>query len=442
MKFNPAKLAILSFMTLVLVGTLLIMLPKATVSHEPIRVVDALFTATSAVCVTGLSVLDTGSSFSLLGQVIILFLIQVGGIGIVTIATFLAILFGKGMAFRERIVMREMTNSDKISLITSTLKTIVLTMVCVEAIGALALMTAWAGEGWSLARLVYVSVFHSVSAFCNAGFTLFPDSLMSYRSNTSVILVISFLIILGGLGFRVIADIIQAPLRRLHNSARIPIMVQSRLVLIVSAILVFVGAAGYLLLESSHSGASFKENLLFAFFTSVTSRTAGFNCVDTGGLSIQYSMIIIILMFIGASPGSTGGGIKTTTLAVLVMSIISIIIGKKRIVIFRRNIPFMMLNRALIVFTISSFLLVFAVFLLLVFENHDPVDLLFEAVSAFGTVGLSRGITEHLSNAGKLILILCMFVGRVGILTVTFATVSGREERVRIEYPSENIMVG
>jgi potassium uptake TrkH family protein len=442
LKFHPAKLVIISFFSVIIAGTLLFMLPRATVSRSPISPIDALFTSASAVCVTGLSVMDISSTFGRMGQIIILGLIQIGGIGIVTITTFLALLFGKGMAFRERIVMREMTNTEKLGLITSTLRTIFITMMSVEALGALALMWIWSGEGWTINVLIFNSVFHSVSAFCNAGFSLFPDSLSSYANNIRVIGVISILIIIGGLGFRVISDIIQVPVRFFNKSARIPLKVQTKLVLIVTGLLILAGAAGYLIIEGPRTEASFSSDMIAAFFTSITSRTAGFNIVDTEAISVQYSIVLMVLMFIGASPGSTGGGIKTTTFAVLFNSILSLLAGKKRIVVFKKNIPFAMLNKALIVFTISSIVVVCATFFLTMVEPLEPLDLAFEVVSAFGTVGLSRNITPLLGNSGKLIVILCMFIGRVGILTITIAAVSFKEERARIEYPSENIMVG
>ena len=417
------------------------MLPRAAVPPNHISFVDALFTSASAVCVTGLTVVDTGSYFSPLGHTIILALIQVGGIGIMTITTFLALFFRKGVGIRERIILQDMTNVENVALLSTALRNIIAITFFIEIIGAIFLAVLWTDQGWSSQRLCYNAIFHSVSAFCNAGFALFPDSLMRFRSSPFVILVFAFLITTGGLGFLTLMDLGgKRILTRERKKSRLK--VHTRLVLITSALLFLFGFFSYLFIEHPSEKDGLFTGLLSAIFTSVTARTAGFNTVNTASLSVPLTLILIILMFIGASPGSTGGGIKTTTFAVLWWSIIAIIAGKKRIVIMGRNIPFFVLNRAIVVLAVSIIVNVVATFVLTLIEKKDFVDIIFEVVSAFGTVGLSRGITPGLHTISKIVITACMFIGRMGILTVAFAITAPKEEHIRISYPSEIVLVG
>ncbi len=442
LKFHPAQTFILSFLIVILIGSALLMLPKAVAPGKTLSPLDALFTATSATCVTGLIVVDTGRHFSMLGQLIILTLIQIGGLGIMTISSFFALFFGRGMAIRERIMLQEMLNVDRLGAITRLLRGVILITFGVETLGAIVLFLSWNQPHWSLWHRIYHSVFHSVSAFCNAGFSLNSDSLMGYASNYSVVLTVAMLIIIGGIGFVVMIDLTRGKIfdyterkRRVRH-----LSVHSRLVLIVTASLLTFGTLIIFFIEPFKG--SWHYRLVQSFFCSVTARTAGFNTVNIGALTAPSALIIMFLMFIGASPGSTGGGIKTTTLGVLIASFLSIIRGKSRIEIFKKSLSFTILNRALVIFAFSITIVMFSAFLLSLSEHASLLTLLFEEISAFGTVGLSRGITPMLSSFGKWVIIFSMFIGRVGVLTLAFA-ITTPKEHLRVEYPVErNVMVG
>jgi trk system potassium uptake protein TrkH len=416
------------------------MLPRATFPGQPITFLDALFTSASATCVTGLTVVDTATCFTTTGQIIILTLIQIGGLGIMTISSFLVMFFGKGIGVRERVVLREMLNLDKIGLITNTLRNVVLLTFGIEAAGTLLLMVFWQDQGWSFGYLAYTALFHSVAAFCNAGFSTFTDSLCGFSGSVGVLGTISMLIIFGGLGFIVIMDIGDYLVASAKNRKQpFHLKIQTRLVILISVILIVAGMAlVYLIERISGNDISF----LSALFISITARTAGFNSIDMSTLACGSAFIVIFLMFIGASPGSTGGGIKTTTAGVLVKSIFAIITGQNRIIMYHKRIPFLVLNRALVVFTFSVIVVAFMVFILSLTEKTDMVNIIFEVVSAFGTVGLSRNLTPDLSVMGKIAIIGTMFIGRIGALTLAFAITQSDQTPSRIEYPSESIMVG
>lgn len=441
LRFHPAQTLMLSFFVVIVLGTFLLMLPKAVAPGHTLGWLDALFTATSATCVTGLIVVDTGTHFSLLGQLIILTLIQIGGLGIMTISSFFALFFGRGMAIKERIMLQEMLNVERLDAITRLLKGVILITFLMESLGAVLLFFSWNLPQWDLGQRLYHSIFHSVSAFCNAGFSLNSDSLMSFNTNYPVVLTIAMLIIVGGLGFVVMIDLTRGRIFEYPTRRRVrKFSVHTRLVLIVTSILLVAGTILFLTIEPFPGNGLFKT--VNAFFCSVTARTAGFNTVDIGQLTTSSALLLMLLMFIGASPGSTGGGIKTTTLGILVASFISIIRGKNRIELFKRSISFTILNRALVVFAFAISFIMFSTFLLSLTEKANFLNLLFEEISAFGTVGLSRGITAGLTSWGKMVIIISMFVGRVGVLTLAFAITTPREH-LRVEYPEErNVMVG
>lgn len=438
---HPGKILVGSFMVIISFGTVLLMLPRATVSSGSMLFVDALFTSTSAVCVTGLIVVDTGTYFTHFGQAVILALIQIGGLGIMTLASALTLFLRQNSAsIREKIVLGEIMNISQLNLIGTALRRIVLLTFAIEAIGCMVLMFLWSGEGWTKTQLIYTAVFHSISAFCNAGFSTFSDSLCRYSTNLPVVLVFSALITLGGLGFVVLMDI--GGRKVLEKDSRpTKFRLQTKLVLVTSAILFVFGLVAFFVLDVRYSGM---ERFCAALFNSVTARTAGFNTIPTSLVSIPYAMILILLMFIGASPGSTGGGIKTTTLAVMSVQVSSIIRGKNKTSVFRKTFSNTSVSRALVVLLFSLAVVFFSTLLLTITENMNEfkfMDLLFEEVSAFATVGLSRGITSSLSIPGKVIIIASMFIGRLGPLTLAFAvSAPGAEEN--IEYPRENIMIG
>ncbi len=440
LKFHPAQTMMLSYIVVIFIGTVLLMLPKATPSNVSISFIDALFTATSAACVTGLTVIDTAGGFTMTGKLIILFLIQIGGLGIMTISSFLALFFGQGVGIRERVMLHQMMNIDKLGMISTVLRNAVILTLSIEAAGAILLMFFWADQGWTVNQLIFNSVFHSVSAFCNSGFSTFSDNLSSYHNDIGVLISISSLIILGGLGFIVILELIGGTVQKKKPRRRSRLSIQSRMVLIISGLLLLIGFVLLYMLDGHENGWN---RALTAFFNSVTARTCGFNTMDFSALNNSSILIIMILMFIGASPGSTGGGIKTTTLGILWASIGAIITGQNRIVIFKRRIPFLVLNRALVVFAFSVMVVVLTAFLLSITENAPIIDIIFESVSAFSTVGLSLGLTQLLTTNGKLIIILVMFIGRLGALTLAFAITAPTElPSVKVEYPSESVMIG
>lgn len=440
LKFHPAQTMILSYLVLIFSGTVLLMLPKATPSNVSISFIDALFTATSAACVTGFNVIDTAGGFTMTGKLIILFLFQIGGLGIMTFSSFLALFFGQGISIRERVMLNQVMNIDKIGMISTVLRNAVILTLSIEAAGAVLLMFFWSDQGWTVSRLIFNSVFHSVSAFCNSGFSTFSDNLTAYHQHIGVLITISALVILGGLGFIVILELLGGTVQTKKAPRRLRLSIQSRMVLIISGLLLLTGFVLLYVLDNHENGWN---RALTAFFNSVTARSCGFNTVDFATLNNSSILIMMILMFIGASPGSTGGGIKTTTLGILWASIGAIITGQNRIVIFKRRIPFLVLNRALVVFAFSVMAVVISAFLLSITEEAPIIDIIFESVSAFSTVGLSRGLTQLLTINGKLIIILVMFIGRLGALTLAFAITAPTElPSVKVEYPSESVMIG
>ncbi len=441
LRLKPSTTFAASFVLVILVGAVLLMLPNATQPGHGISFLDALFTATSATCVTGLTLFDTGTHFTLLGQTIILGLIQIGGLGIMTFASALAIFLGMSFSIRDRIMLGEMVNVDQIGLISRTLRNIVLITFGIEAVGALMLSLLWRSEGWGLGRLAYNSIFHSISAFCNAGFSLFGSNLCAYQSRAGILSVFSALIIFGGLGFAVLMDLGGSHILSGEKTGFRKMRLQSRMALLMTGFLIIAGAALLYLLERGNPEWTGRERFFSALFTSITARTAGFNTVDTAALSITSALVLVVLMFIGASPGGTGGGIKTTSFGVLIAGIAAMLTGKNRIVLFRRNIPFVALNKALIVFCFSAVAVLLGTFVLTITERADFMDIIFEQVSAFGTVGLSRGLTPRLSIVGKIVISITMLIGRLGPITLAYAIGVSRE-RQRIEYPQEHVMIG
>jgi len=441
LKFHPAQTLLLSFVVVILIGSALLLLPRATPPGKALDVVDALFTATSATCVTGLIVVDTGTHFTFLGQMVIVFLIQIGGLGLMTLSSFLALFFGRGMGIKERVMMQEMMNIDRLGVINRALRLAVTLTFVFEAAGAFLLYLSWNRAEWNFGQHVYHSVFHAVSAFCNAGFSLNADSITGFNHNYFVMLIIMTLIVIGGLGFVVLMDLGNIRIRPTAGHKIVKRWsVQTKLVLIVSGILL-AGGTIILFFTQPFEGSIFNR-LMQAMFSSVTARTAGFNTVDFSMFNIPSVLLIITLMFIGASPGSTGGGIKTTTVGILFASLTSIISGKNRIVLFRKSVSYTVLNRALVIFAFSIIVISVSTFFLTITEQAPLIDIFFEEVSAYATVGLSRGLTPNLSDWGRIIIVLSMLIGRVGALTLAFA-ITPPKDRLRVEYPKEkSVMVG
>lgn len=446
---HPSRVLMVSFLGIIVAGTLLLMLPNSTAKGS-ISFVDALFTATSATCVTGLSVVDTGTTFTRFGQLVILMLIQVGGLGIMTLSTFFVYLIAGRVSTLERDVVQDTIGQHSASDLTRLLKIVLFFTIAIEAVGA-ALLALRFADFFPPSQAVYLGLFHSVSAFCNAGFGLFPNNLENYKEDYLISIVVMGLITLGGLGFIVLYDLF-------HNRRKIgrkyfrTLTFHTRLVMVVSGFLIVGGALVIFVLEYNNtlSDLAFGSKILNALFQSVTARTAGYNTLPIGSFTSAALFWMIILMFIGGSPASCAGGIKTSTFAVLVASIISRYRLEEEVNIFDRRIPSTIVARAISVVFFSSFAVAIFTMAILVAQlsGVSPVETrgrfleyLFEVVSAFGTVGLSTGVTPTLNDLSKLLITLLMFIGRLGPLTIALA-VRGRGSAARFKYIQENVLVG
>ncbi|MFH1457556.1 MAG: TrkH family potassium uptake protein [Candidatus Omnitrophota bacterium] len=439
LSLKPAQLMVTSFSFAIGMGAILLMLPAASASGDRTSLVDALFTATSATCVTGLVVKGTASHFSFFGQAVILSLIQIGGLGIMTFSVSLALLLRKRLEMQRQIVMRDVLDQDTLLSVRGLTVFIVKMTVAFELIGAALLFILWKDNFTSKPLTAYYALFHSVSAFCNAGFSTFNDSLMRFSGDIGTNITIMALIISGGLGFTVIKDLID----RIRRKKAARFRVQTKIVLAASFLFIVAGALGFYLLEAHHSlvGLGMKDRILVSLFQSVASRTAGFNTCDISALSSATLFMVIVLMFIGGSPGSTAGGIKTTTVAVLWAAIVSGFKQKEHCELHRRTIPFVVVRKAISLVLISLVIVASFFLLLLYIEQEKFSALMFEAVSAFGTVGLSTGVTALLSGKGKIVLTLLMFIGRLGPLTITYAFMQPRKP-ARYMYAEERVMIG
>ena len=431
-----------------LAGAFLLMLPFSTTSGH-ITLIDALFTSTSAVCVTGLTVLETGAYFTLFGQIVILVLIQLGGLGIMTVSVVLFQFLGKVVSFRHRMAMQETFAHTPRKDIYRLIKSIFVFTLLVEGTGALLLFFHWKKE-FPAIKALYMAVFHSVSAFCNAGFALFNNNLMNYTGSYFLNFTICALIVLGGIGFPVVFEIYNLAVKK--RGKRVKISVHTKSVLVTTFILIVSGTLLFLLLEPNNSlkGLSLAENILASLFQSISSRTAGFNSVDLSLLSDSAASLLIFLMFIGASPGSCGGGIKTTTFFVLFSLVKNRIRGNTTVNVFKKTLGKESLSKSVSIFLLSISLVTLVLFLLLMsdhfghkeIQNADRfISYLFEVVSAFGTVGLSMGATAAINSLGKFLLIITMLIGRVGVLTFAYV-LTAAEGQKGIEYAEENLMVG
>ena len=440
---RPAQTLVLSFVLLILVGTGLLMLPNATTGPGSMPFLAALFTATSAVCVTGLIVVDTATYFTTFGQGIILVLCQLGGLGILTFATVIGMMVRGNLGIREKTLLRDFVASRQFGEMSATVRRIVGLTFLIEALGALSLHSQWRQVWLTPEERLWHAVFHAVSAFCNAGFSTLHAGLAEPHTAMlpGVNLTIMLLIILGGIGFSVLWEsgrwVLRVPQRRARR-----LSVQSRLVWMVTAMLILGGAGLFAVLEAHGvlAGHAAGERVLAALFQSITARTAGFNTVAIERLAVPTVVLLLILMLIGASPGSTGGGIKTTTVAVLGLTTLATIRNKARVEAFRRTLPWEVIHQAYATFFFAIGVITLALFILSITETHAFLDLFFEEVSAFATVGLSRGITASLSPTGKCVIIVSMFVGRVGSLTLGVA-LARQVTSTAYEYPTETVSI-
>ena len=442
-RIAPARTVIASFLLVIVVGALLLATPRATVGGQ-ITPIDSLFTATSAVCVTGLIVVDTGSHFTRFGHAIILTLIQLGGLGLITFVTFFATVLRGGIGVRESLVLRGMMTFETIGRIGRTLRYVIGITFLMEITGAVLLYLTTRCDFGTTAQAVRASVFHSVSAFCNAGFSLHATSFERYVSNVPVNLVMTTLIVVGGLGFPVLMAVVHRyPLRGRGAGAgrRWPLHV--RLVVAMTLALLVLGTFSFLAFEWNGTLAdkSFGAKLLASYFGSVTARTAGFNTVRTASLALPTLFLLAALMFIGGSPGGTAGGVKTVTVGLVLASIRSMFRGTDRVEFFKRRVPDWLVREALVVVAMGILVVVGGTLVLLVVEDLTLSEVLFEVVSAFGTVGLSTGITSSLSIAGKVSLVFIMLAGRVGPLTLALA-LAQRREKPLYDYAEERVIIG
>lgn len=445
-KITPARILVSGFALVILAGALLLTLPAATHNGQGLPFLDALFTATSAVCVTGLVVVDTATALTLFGEVIVLLLIQIGGLGFMTFATLFAIILGKKITLKERLLLQEALNQISLEGIVRLAKSVIQISFVIEALGTLILTLRWSFDfGWN--KAFYYGLFHAVSAFNNAGFDLFGNfsSLTGYTGDPVINITVMLLIISGGLGFTVIASL--NPLREGKLRRQRKLSLHTKLVLQVSAILIFLGTVVIFLLEYTNpltlGPLPWGTKILAALFQAVSPRTAGFNTIDLGAMHETTLLFIVVLMFIGASPGSTGGGIKTTTFSSIIFSVLSTYRSEPYVVIEGRTLPNDIIRKALAVAASAAFLVIFVTFILALTEKATLFPLLFEVTSAFGTVGLSMGVTLILSAFGKAAIILTMFIGRLGPLTlVFFLSQRTAGSAAQLKYPDERIIIG
>ena len=440
-KFNATQIISLGFIVLILLGSFLLSTPLASRSGEWTPYTDALFTSTSATCVTGLIAFDTFSYWNIFGQLVILSLIQIGGIGFMTIVTMFAIALKKNIGLHERKLLMASAGSMKIAGVVALIKRICIGTFIFEALGAILLATRFI-PNMGVLRGIYNSVFHSVSAFCNAGFDLMGkyekfSSLTTYKSDVVVNVTIMMLIVIGGIGFIVWTDLFKNKFRfkkfQLHT----------KLVLVTSGSLIVLGAILFFILEYNNGfkGLSLGDKILASFFQSITPRTAGFNTIDLTQLSTSGTVLTDVLMYIGGSPGSTAGGIKTTTFLVLILEVVSLARGQERVIIFKKRLDETILRQASTVATIYLMAIIIATMIISAVQSYSLSDILFEVFSAVATVGLSKGISPHHNEITQIVLVILMYLGRIGGLT--FALLIGRKiKKVPVERPVEKLIVG
>lgn len=452
---NPAQLFIISFMGLVLIGALLLMLPNAT--YQGISFMNALFTSTSAVCVTGLIVVDTSSYFTHFGQTVIMLLIQAGGLGILTFASYFSYFFKGGATYENQIALSDISNTGKIGEVFTTLKRILIITFLVEGIGAffiyININSQLIPSYWDR---VYFSVFHAISSFCNAGFSTMPEGMMQdgFVFNYPLQFTIICMFVFGGLGFPIVINVlryIKHFIRRYvlfflsgkDNYKPWILTLSSKINLITTFLLIVIGTSVIFIKEyynvlSVHQGLG---KFITALFTATTPRSAGLNTIDFSHLHFSSVVVIMLLMWIGASPASTGGGIKTSTFAIATLNFLSLAKGKSKIEIFRREIADISVRRAFATMTLSFIAIGFGIFLVVHFDSHIPIlDVVFECVSAYCTVGLSLGITSELSEVSKLVIIGLMFTGRVTMLTILIAFFK-KVRALNYQYPTDEILI-
>ena len=439
--FSPYITILMSFFIAILIGGGILSLPFVTLNGKGTDLIEGIFTATSAVCVTGLTVNDVSTTYNLIGKTIILVLIQLGGIGLITFSSLLILLISKEISYYTKKVVQEDINAETVFNIQKYIKKVIITVLLIELIGAAVLFFEFIKK-FKFLKAIYYSVFHSVSAFCNAGFSLFSDNLESFKGSMIINTVIPILIIVGGLGFSTIINVYKY-LRKKDKR----ITTTSKITLKVTLGFVIFGAFFIFIFEHANiktiGNYTFMEKIGAVFFQSVTTRTAGFNTMSLAGMKEITVLLFIFFMFIGASPGSTGGGVKTTTFGLIVLGVITIIKNEEYIEYNGRKISWTNFNRAISIVFISVCYIVIILFLLILLEpDINVMNLLFELISAFGTVGVTRNLTPYLGNMSKILLIVTMFIGRVGPLTIVSALSLKKIKSGKYKYPEENILIG
>lgn len=437
MKNNSALLPImLFFVGLIVLGTVLLCMPFARV-NPGLSVLDCLFTVTSAVCVTGLSVVNISQYFTLSGQIIIMCLVQIGAFGYMLVSTGLGFLLGK-IALKDRKIMQELFDISSFNDLFKLLRKAILIVLCIELVGAVILSLNFMGS-YPLQKAILLGIFHSVTAFCNAGFSLFENSVEPFSNSPVVLWTLSSLILLGGLGFFVLVDIIDkfySKTKRLTFHSEVILWVTSGLI-VIAAIVLFLGNFNFF------ADKSFAFILNNSVFQSLSFRTAGFNSIPVSGISASVAFFTIALMFIGGGPGSTAGGLKITTLALVFVFIRALIKGENEYNLAKKNIDVDLIKKALLIFIVMvSLLFLFIFAMLCVEQNREPLHIIFEVVSAFCTVGLSLGVTSSITVLGKIILIAAMFIGRIGAVTILIYVVNTKTIKNNIRYPDGRLMIG
>ena len=435
---SPYRKLIFGFLVAIFAGVILLKLPFSLRENQNITVLDSLFTIVSAICVTGLSVVDISQVFTSTGQLIILFFIQLGGLGVMTVSIIVFLLVGKKMSFETRELLKEERNSNSNGGITHFIKNLLLTVSLIEILGASILAYGFS-KYYPLKKSIFYGLFHSVSAFCNAGFSLFTNSLEDFRYDNLISLTVSFLIILGGIGFVTVNSLFIIKKKKLKN-----LSLTSKFALLITFFLLTFGTMLFLVFEYNNSstlkGMNFVDKILNSFFQSVTLRTAGFNTVPLENIKPATVFISYIFMFIGASPGSTGGGIKTTTFGILIFYAFGVSKRKEYVEVFKRRIDWELINKALAIVVISILYIAVIITILLSIENFSTDRVIYEVISAFSTTGLSMGITASLGIISKFLIIITMFIGRLGPMTVALAFTNNKKSSVK--YPKEDILIG
>jgi len=442
LKLAPAQVVLLSFGGWIILGSLVLILPVSAAPGKNIGFIDALFMATSATCVTGLSTISLPDEFSIFGQMIMLLLAQVGGLGIMTLSSSMAVIMGKNLQMREQVIMQDVLDASGSEELLKLIVDIIRYTFVIEFIGAIILTIGFYQEGFEIGQALYFGFFHSIMAFCNAGYALFNNNLEDFKFQPLISLTIAFLLILGGIGFSVMKDVYETiKAKRAFKT----LSLHTKLILTVNLILIILGTVYLFFGEFLHAFKDMTtwERLQVSFFQAVTPRTAGFNTINLNALHPHSNYLIILLMFIGASPGSTGGGIKTSTFAILLQSVTATLKGRSEVEFFERRVPAATVVKSISIFIISLIVVSAGILVIMRLEpDKSFLSLFFEVTSAFGTVGLSLGLTPFLTVLGKLVIIIMMFIGRVGPLTLVLAVGSRVVLPSKVEYPEGKVLIG